>query len=65
MSRVEELKKFKELLDAGIITEEDFENKKKEILSESVQQESTVVEPKDKNEKLQKKPINKAILKKY
>ena len=32
MSGVEELKKFKELLDAGIITEEDFEKKKKELI---------------------------------
>lgn len=64
MSSVEELKKFKELLDAGIITEEDFEKKKKEVLSGSIQQESTVVAPEEKNEKSQKKPINKALLKK-
>ena len=64
MSGVEELKKFKELLDAGIITEEDFEKKKKEVLSGSVQQEINVVESKEKNEKAQKKPINKAVLKK-
>ena len=53
MSGVEELKKFKELLDAGIITEEDFEKKKKEVLSGSVQQEINVVESKEKNEKQQ------------
>ena len=64
MSSVEELKKFKELLDAGIITEEDFEKKKKEVLSGGVQQEATVVESKEKNKKAQKKPINKAVLKK-
>lgn len=64
MSGVEELKKFKELLDAGIITEEDFEKKKKEVLFGGVQQEINVVESKEKNEKAQKKPINKAVLKK-
>ncbi len=64
MSSVEELKKFKEFLDAGIITEEDFEKKKSEVLSGSVQQESTVVETEIKEEKVQKKPINKAVLKK-
>lgn len=64
MSSVEEIKKFKELLDAGIITEEDFEKKKKEVLSGSIQQESTVVAPDEKNEKAQKKQINKAALKK-
>ncbi len=64
MNNVEELKKLKELLDDGIITEEDFEKKKKELLSGSFQQEITVVESKEKNEKVQKKPINKAVLKK-
>ena len=64
MSSVEELKKFKELLDAGIITEDDFEKKKKEVLSGGVQQEATVVESKEANKKAQKKPINKAVLKK-
>ena len=64
MSSVEELKKFKELLDAGAITEEDFEKKKKEVLSGGVQQEITEVEFKEKNERVQKKPINKAVLKK-
>ena len=64
MSSVEELKKFKELLDAGIITEEDFEKKKKEVLSGGVQQEAAVVESKEKNKKAQKKPINKIVLKK-
>ena len=64
MSGVEELKKFKELLDAGIITEEVFEKKKKEILSGGIQREISVVESKETNEKAQKKPINKAVLKK-
>lgn len=33
MNKVEELKKFKELLDDGIITQEDFDKKKKELLA--------------------------------
>ena len=41
-----------------------FPKKKKEVLSGSVQQEINVVESKEKNEKAQKKPINKAVLKK-
>ncbi len=32
ISQADELKKFKELLDAGVITQEEFENKKKQIL---------------------------------
>lgn len=64
MSSVKELQKFKELLDAGTITEEDFEKKKKEVLSGGVQQEATVVESKEANKKAQKYPINKVTLKK-
>lgn len=68
MNGVEEIKKFKELLDAGIITEEDFEKKKKEILSGSVRQEATAVELEveleEKNKKAQRKPINKTAFKK-
>ena len=33
MNVVDELKKYKELLDSGIITQEEFENKKSELLS--------------------------------
>lgn len=64
MSSAEELKKFKDLLDAGIITEEDFEQKKKEVLFGGVQQEATVVESEEANKKAQKKPTNKAAFKK-
>ena len=63
MSSVEELKKYKELLDAGIITEEDFEKKKNEVLSGGTQQESSETEVKAKR-KIFKKTINKALLKK-
>lgn len=35
MNVVDELKKYKELLDSGIITQEEFENKKSELLSVS------------------------------
>lgn len=69
MNSVEEIKKFKKLLDAGIITAEDFEKKKKELLSGSVQQESAAVELEEvveleDNKKAQKNPINNAVLKK-
>lgn len=64
MSNAEELKKFKELFDAGIITEEDFEKKKNEVLSKSVQQKSTVAELESLNKESQKKTINKVVLKK-
>lgn len=68
MNGVEEIKKFKELLDAGIITEEEFEKKKKEVLSGSVRQESAAVtlevELEAKDKKVQKAPMNKAALKK-
>ena len=63
MNSVEELKKLKELLDAGIITKEEFEKKKKEILSESIHRESAAAEPGEKNEIAQIKPINKEQLK--
>lgn len=41
MSCVEELKKLKKLLDNNIITQEDFEEKKKQLLSDSVLSEDT------------------------
>ena len=33
LSNADELKKYKELLDSDILTEEEFEKKKKELLS--------------------------------
>ncbi|MBQ7889856.1 MAG: SHOCT domain-containing protein [Erysipelotrichaceae bacterium] len=33
MDKFEEIKKYKNLLDEGIISQEDFENKKKELLN--------------------------------
>ena len=64
MSNIEDLKKFKELLDAGVITEEDFEKKKAEVLSGNIQQETSAIESEGKKEKTPKKPLNKSLIKK-
>lgn len=64
MSGVEELKKYKELLDGGIITQEEFEKKKSEVLSGGIQKESPTDEIGDSDGKAQKKTLNKAVLKK-
>lgn len=42
MSQIDELKQFKELLDNGVITEDEFGQKKKEILSRSVHQDQNI-----------------------
>lgn len=52
MDKIEELKKFKELLDTGVITEDEFNKKKAELLSIP---ETTSKSEKPKKEK---KPIN-------
>lgn len=48
MRNAEELKKYKELLDAGIITEEEFEKRKRELLFGDVQEENAVSETREK-----------------
>ena len=41
MNKVEELKKYKELLDDGIITQEEFDLKKNELLKSDISDQST------------------------
>ncbi|MBR3032219.1 MAG: SHOCT domain-containing protein [Clostridiales bacterium] len=56
MNNVEELKKYKELLDSGVINQEEFESKKSELLTGSLNyddrseenENSSVVKPKNK-----------------
>lgn len=64
MSTVEDLKKYKKLLDAGIITEEDFEKKKDEVLSGNIQQETSEIESASKKEKIPRKLLSKSLIKK-
>lgn len=64
MNCTEEIKKFKGLLDAGIITEEDFEKKKAELLAGDDCQESEAVEIGEQSEEPQEKPTNKVTPKK-
>ena len=61
MNNVEELKRFKELLDAGIITEEEFEKKKMGVLSAAKKNPISKELLKKIQEKISK---NKALLKK-
>lgn len=65
MSVVEELKKYKELLDSGIITQDEFDKKKSELLAGDITESSAETKPEDKQSDTKpKKPINKGIIKK-
>ena len=48
MSVVEDLKKYKELLDSGIITQEEFDKKKSELLAGDITESSAETKPEDK-----------------
>lgn len=60
MLTAEKIKKYKELLDAGIITQDEFEKKKNELLAADMPEikEKTVSE-----EAVRKKTVNKKLLK--
>ena len=63
MDNIEELKKYKELLDSGVITQEEFEKKKGELLNNTESSNSDNSEKKVVKEKKTRKKPNKKLVK--
>lgn len=63
MDNIEELKKYKELLDSGVITQEEFEKKKGELLNNTESSDSDNFEKKVEKEKKTRKKPNKKLVK--
>ena len=62
MDNIEELKKFKELLDTGVITQEEFEKKKSELLNNTESSNSeNPAEKGVKEKKTREKPSKKLV----
>lgn len=66
MSIVDELKKYKELLDGGIITQDEFDKKKSELLAEDKNESSVEIKKEDKQSDTKQKKVHniKGLIKK-
>ena len=66
MNIAEELKKYKELLDDGIITQDEFDKKKRELLAGDINEPSAATKSGDKQSDMKQKKVHnqKGLLKK-